>query len=94
MARKRAKVDETGQYKIHFNVNYSDNVLYGETLDAALEQIENQKFYTKGVFIIEHDGKRTKSFALSIPSLRKLFSQGTTGKIQRSYFHKMYKTLA
>lgn len=97
MAKKVVKKEKklgAMPFSIQLEANDEAFVSYGKTLEEALGKLPRLKWYTKGMFTISKEGKVSKSFALTIPHLNRLFWPGMTGDIQRASFTKRYTILS
>lgn len=82
-------------FSIKLEANNEVFTTNGATLMEALMALPRPaKWFTKGMFAISKDGKVSKSFALTIPMLNRLFWPGMTGDIQRASFAKRYTILS
>ena len=93
-AKKQPKVKGKKPFSIRLEANEEVFETEGATLEEALNGLPRPKWYTKGMFTISKDGKVSKSFALTIPHLNRLFWPGITGDIQRASFVKRYTILS
>ena len=93
MKKKTTKLKGKQPFSIQLEANDEVFTTKGATLMDALMKLPMAKWYTKGMFTISKDGKVSKSFALTIPHLNRLFWPGMTGDIQRASFAKRYTIL-